>query len=493
MNENYSNSYNDEMEINLVDLMFYLLKQWKTLLIMAVLGLLLGFGIRMVKGTESGGVAVDEMLEAEEDADIVAEQLKIEPDVITNMELAYQYRQMYEGQINYNQNSILMQLDPNKTYSGSLRYYISAGDNTELISLLYQNMIGSQDFIHELRERTSVQCEEQYVRELIGCSVSNNRDMLVNINNVSGGGTDSTELAPQSAVVAFTAVYSDSETCAAMLDVIREYVDKVTEECTGKYGEYTLENIFDGVQFVADNSRLDKQKSDIDVMNACLTNIIKLEADFTDEERSYYESVYLGRKENTEEDSEAETALEADQNQESAGGMVKWLLIGIMLGIVCWGGYYLVKYLFDKRVKYAEELSNYYRLHLIGRYQPEDRMLKGLDKVQERMVNQNVGSCSSKEYIASAMNLMDEKTLFLIGDLEDQEVEALMQGLKENCSKAEYGNLMQKDSAALETAKEKAGVVFCVRKGKSTHTEIQRELEICRLQNIHVAGAVVVE
>lgn len=484
MNENYRNNYNDEMEINLVDLMFYLLKHWKSLLIVTILGVLLGVGIWKVKGASPDkGAAVDELLESEEDMNVVAEQLKIAPDVIRNMELAYQYRGLYEGQINYNQNSILMKLDPNEVYTGTLRYYVSAGDNTELLSLLYQNMISKREFIHKIKESASIDCEEQYVRELINCSLSGSDAPIISI--------DGTETVPQSVLISYSVVYSNTEVCEKVLQIIREEAAALQAECQEKYGEYTQETVFDGVQFVADNSRLDKQKSDIDVMNACLTNITKLETNFTDEEMAYYETVYLGRDEEDILDKE-EVEEEVEQTVPAKSSVAKWLLIGIMLGIVCWGGFYLVKYLFDKRVKYAEEVSNYYGLHLIGRYKPEDSKLKGIDKLQEQIVNRNMGS-NSREYIASAMNILDEKTLLLIGDLKDQDVETFVKGLIEKCSKAEYGNLMQNDSEALERAKDKAGVILCVHKGKTTHTEIQRELEICRLQNICVAGAVVVE
>ena len=46
-------------------------------------------------------------------------------------------------QLEYNQNSPIMQMNPSAVYSGELEYYISAGYDTGMIALLYQNILNS--------------------------------------------------------------------------------------------------------------------------------------------------------------------------------------------------------------------------------------------------------------------------------------------------------------------------------------------------------------
>lgn len=489
MNESYKNCYNEEMEINLVDFVFYLLKHWKSLVVCIILGVLLGTGICLLKSSSVNEMEVDQMLENEEET-VVAEKLKISPDTITNMELAYQYRELYQGQIKYNQNSILMKLDPNETYKGVLKYYLAAGDNTEIISLWYQNVINEQEFIQNIKENVSLNCEEQYVQELITCTLNGNDNTFININNITGELLDSANSISQSVVLTYNFVYSDETTCEKVLSLIRERLDELNLECQEKYGEFRSEIVFNDVQFIADNSRLDKQKSDIDVMNACLTNSTKLESAFTDEEKAYYETVYLGRTEEME--SSTETADVGDEVDPSSEGFAKWLLIGVLVTVFCWGGYYLIKYLLDKHIKYAEELSNYYGLHLIGRYQNEDKPLKWVDKLQNSVINKNMGDYSSQEYIASALELLDSDSLYLTGNIENEEIKTFLESITESCTKAEYGDLLQNSSLSIEEAKGK-GVVLLIKKGYNTHMEVQRELEIYRLQKIQVCGTIVME
>lgn len=488
MNENYNNCYNEKMEINLVNLMFYLLKRWRSLCVCVVLGVLLGTGTYLLKSSFVSELEVDQMLEDEEET-VVAEQLKISSDSITNMELAYQYRELYQGQIEYNKNSILMKLNPNETYKGVLEYYLAAGDNTEIISLLYQNVIKEQEFIQNIREQASLDCEEQYVKELVSCTLNGNENTFININNITGELLNSANSISQSEVLTYGFVYGDEETCEKVLALIRERLDELNLECQEKYGEFISEIVLDDVQFVADNSRLDKQKSDIDVMNACLTNSTKLESTFTDEEMAYYETVYLGRAE----DGDAAEAVDIEnETEQSSKGTAKWLLIGVLLAVVCWGGYYLIQYLFDKHIKYAEELPNYYNLHLIGRYQNEGKLVRGVDKLQNRVANKNLGGYNNREYIASVLELMDVDSLYLTGNTKDEEIKEFLESIKKSCTKAEYGDLLQNSSLSVEEAKGK-GVVLVVKKDYNTHTEVQRELEIYRLQKIRICGTIVME
>ena len=81
------------------------------------------------------------------------------------MDIAYQYHQLYNKQLEYNQKSIIMQLDPNAVYAGELKYYISAGNNTGLLSVLYQNILNDEEALEELKEASGFKCDTQYIKE----------------------------------------------------------------------------------------------------------------------------------------------------------------------------------------------------------------------------------------------------------------------------------------------------------------------------------------
>ena len=223
MNENYNYSYEDEAEINLIDLMFYLLKQWKTLIAAILIGAVIGGGIYVVKKSSADKAAAAleaEMEEAKtgvEDDETVEElkgQYQITEDVESNMELAYQYRQLYRKQLEYNQNSPIMTMNPSAVYSGELEYYVSAEYDTGMIALLYQNILNDSGILEVLKETADLPYKEQYIRELVSCSVSRENDSSVNINS-------DVQNVYRTAIITFTVSAPSEEECEQMLQVIR--------------------------------------------------------------------------------------------------------------------------------------------------------------------------------------------------------------------------------------------------------------------------------
>ena len=145
MNEHYENYDMDEMEIDLIDFLFYLLRRWKSLVVMILLGAILGSAFYVVKTTKSSNAAVEDY---QPDADTEA-----------NMKLAAQYRKLYDQQMDYNEHSIVMQMDPNQVYEGTLTYYLAAGEQTELLEQLYTNVINDENVVAELKEAVGLTWE----------------------------------------------------------------------------------------------------------------------------------------------------------------------------------------------------------------------------------------------------------------------------------------------------------------------------------------------
>ena len=170
MNEHYENYDMDEMEIDLIDFLFYLLRRWKSLVAMILLGAVLGSAFYVVKTTKSSNAAV--------------EVYQPDADTEANMKLAAQYRKLYDQQMDYNEHSIVMQMDPNQVYEGTLTYYLAAGEQTRLLGQLYTNVINDENVIAELKKAAGLTCDDQYVKELISCSTS--QDTVNESSSLSG-------------------------------------------------------------------------------------------------------------------------------------------------------------------------------------------------------------------------------------------------------------------------------------------------------------------
>lgn len=495
MDENYNYLYEEDMEINLIDLMYYLLKQWRTLIAAILIGAILGGGIYVVKKNSADKAAA--ALEAEmedaktsvEDGQSVTElkeNYQISEDVETNMELAYQYRQLYRKQLEYNQNSPIMQMNPSAVYSGELEYYISAGYDTGVIAILYQNILNGNDILEELKAAAELDYKEQYIRELIGCSVSRENDSIINVNNGES-------LIYKNAIVTFTVNAATEEKCEVMLRLIREKVAAIDQECRESYENYNMVAVSDSVNLVSSSDYLSRQKSNIDQLNSYRNTMTTLENSFTEDELVYYNKVYLSRDYVIEEEEGNADAVVTDAMvQAEQISPVNWLVLGIFLMCIVWGGMYFVKYLFDKRIKTPDEIRSRYRLPIIGYVKTEAGDSKGLDGWLDRMRCKSWGTGDSTENIGNMINAMDMPGLLFCMESGGSKLEMIVneicgysRNLKKSGALHQNGNLVAK-------MKECDGVILAVEIGDTVYTDIEREMEICRMQGVVVKGVVVI-
>ncbi len=507
MNQYTDNDYENDVEIDLVDLIFYFLKKWKVLIIAIILGAILGGGFCAIRNMRSQNQAVIAESKTEEDYEIDDESL-------ANMEIAYRYRRQYLRQREYNNNSVLMNLDPNAFYRGTLRYYISAGDDTHEIWMLYQSLVYEYDFYKDLATALNWNKDASYMKELVSVGVNMGDPSIVHVDVMSEvetepeadaetGTEESAETESKQSTttmaggwaVTYTVIAEDQDSCEKMLDVIRKKVQALDKSCQEEYADYSCILLSNNVQLYSDSGYLSTQKSSIDTMNTNLTNAIKLEDAFSKEEIEYYEKVFWGESE-TEEDL-ADTDLIAEEELEEASSdglsksdLVKWIMIGAFVGIMIWGFCYLIIYLMDSSIKTVSELRDSYHLPLLGHVASDEPGKKGwVDKLYDKVK----GSSDTVPYIVSEIDTMEKGPVALCGDKEYNDVQSVMVELAENCDDVSANDFTSQNIDALKRVKETGSEILVVRLGKTKRSEIRRELEVCRMQNIKVVGTIAIE
>lgn len=487
------NYYEDDEEIDLIVLMFYLLKRWRGLLIAIVLGLVLGLGIYLVKDHQQKAELAAQTAAAEaagEAEEFDESKYDISDDVESNMELAYQYRQLYRKQLEYNQKSIIMQLDPNAVYTGELKYYLSAGYDTGLVSVLYQSILSNKDLLTELQEASGLDCDVPYIKELVDSGVSKENDANININNLVSDLADSVASVTKNAFVSYKVVSTSEESCEKMLQVIREKVQELDAQCQETYAGYSAVEVADAVRKVTDNSYLNQQKSNIDQLNNYLTNVQKLENALTDEEKEYYSRKYLAREYVAENEEEINPVAATTTEPVSK---VKWIFIGIILGIFVWGIIECCRYLFDGSVKTSDEVQKLTHLPVIGRYQDGITGKKGIDLVIARLQSKVIGRGDSLAYIGSLINAMDQGNCLISSQSAFAETRQIAEKIREYCSEMQMGEYSSGSVNSLNIARNAGKEIIVVSTGKTRRSDLERELEVCSMQNIKISGLIVVE
>lgn len=495
MDENRSSYYDDDVEIDLIDMMFYMLKKWRGLLVAVALGAILGLAIYAVKDHQQKEVLAQSTAETETKTDETEafdeSKYNIDEDVKANMELAYQYRQMYRKQLEYNQKSVIMQLDPNVIYTGELKYYLSAGYDTGLVSVLYQSILSDKDLLTELKTASGLDCDVPYMKELINSDISNDNNSSVNINNLLADITDSVASVTRNAFVTYRVVSTSEESCRQMLEVIREKAQQLGEECASNYDEFQAIEVSGAVRKVTDNSYLNLQKSNVDQLNTYLSNVQKLESALTDEEKEYYCQKYLAREiVAQQEDLEEIASSEIETVEPVSKG--KWLAVGISLGIFVWGIWYALIYLMNSNIKTVSEAQKLSRLPLIGRYQVLSEK-KGIDRFLQHLHLKAAGAGDSVSYIESVLESLNSGDVMLSGNLKSQEECTMVETLKEECPQLYSGEYLCKSVESLKLAKKVGKEILIISTNKMKRADVERELEICIMQGIQINGIIVVE
>ena len=478
MNREYVFLNEEEREIDLADMFFYLLGKWRILIIAVMVGILVGFCFYLLKSRHEEPVS----------GNVISEEYETTPETLSCMEQALYYRIMYFQQSVYHQESYIMQMNPKAVYTGVVEYYLSAGDYTNLISERCQNIINDQELLAELQEILGVKKDMQYLQELLGCSTTVNNTVSV-AENVS----------PYS-VVTYTVFFVDENVCAAMLEALQEKVEEEMEGYQEKYGLYDYEAISKFVEIRRIDNFASAQKTDVDSLNTYISGYTKLENELSSEDRAYYDAVYLpnGLKEAIKngltETDELKALLEIQevqeieevQSQRSVKMMVKWILLGIILMIVIVSGSCVLKYLFNRNVKSARELQNVYGLRLLGNVVLSEEKKNVIDRWIGRMAEKCQIPADAPEYVSHMIALMGLKNIIACGSVHDVKVQQIFQGMV-------FEDFIHQSQSALQKAKESDGIILMVEKGKTCYQEVRRELEICDLHGVTVLGAIVID
>lgn len=455
-----NNSGNKEIYLSLTDLLFYYMKRWKKLLIFAIVLSIIGGIAGMYLGRQSASDTAEEI-----------KQYSISSSVKTKMDTAYQYQRLYDQQIAYTQESALMNLEFSQVCTGTLKYYISAGNHTSNYGAWFASLLSDSEIMEALKNVTGY-TENSFVREMV----------KVSSEYPSATAADgSTIVSTESVIVTYLFYAPSSDVCQAMIDVVSEKGDRQVEALLATDESYSISNLEESVSIQMNAMIRDQQASNADLLSKYSSSLAKCTEDFTEKQQEYYDVVYLGRE-----------VSGSSTQKVSIKTVLLPVITGAFLGFLLWICCGFICYLLDKHVKYAQEMNERYGLKLIGRYCPQNLLTDKIEKWHENLKGRRIGPASGLDYFSTVLSLLNEN-ICLIGKRDDEEIRELGEKIASNCEHIIYGNLMQYDSVTMQEAKESGKVVLLVHRGETAYVEVQQELEICSLQGIQVIGTIVLE
>lgn len=433
---------NDEEEIDLVQMMRYILQKWKILLLAGVVGLLLGGAFGAMKtGKEPAQMDIDDLN-------------------IDQIQQYASYHRFYEDEMTRQAESIYMNMDPEAVYMANKNYYVAAQESDlNRISLAIGSILQKQEVYDQVREKTGLTCSQRCLAELMSVWFTETEKKAIQLSddNSNDGRIYISISAPSEEIGEEILAVLDAQVQAVCAQIAQTAEDGMIYEAMTQTGRTGYNG---GVVSARQNGA--------DRLAAYLETLSKIEKDLTDDDKAYYEQVYT-------------------DDWKPKNKMLKWAVLGGFAFFVLAGGWYVLMFLLDGSVKETDELEERYGLHLLARVEPEGAVkknLRGLDKLFAEKPLYNDGA-----YLSAALSATGVSGLVLSGDLANAQIAQTMK------TAAQAGGYKVCDRFAVDAqavADKTDGVVLFIQPWVTKKAQVLRELEICDFNGLPVIGFVAV-
>lgn len=433
---------NDEEEIDLVQMMRYILQKWKILLLAGVVGLLLGGAFGAMKAGKQPA------------------QMDIDDLNIDQIQQYVSYHQFYEDEMTRQAESIYMNMNPEAVYMANKNYYVAAQESDlNRIGLAIGSIFQKQEVYDQVREKTGLTCSQRYLSELMSVwfTETEKRAIQLSDDNSNDGKIYISVSAPS------------EEIGDAILTVLDAQVQAICAQIAQTAeGGMTYEAMTQTSRTGYNGGVVSARENGTNQLASYLSTLSSIEKDLTDDDKAYYEQVYTDK-------------------WKPKNKMLKWAVLGGFVFFVLAGGWYVLAFLLDGSVKGTDELEDRYGLHLLARVEPEGaakKNLRGLDKLFAEKPQYNDGA-----YLSAALSATGISGLVLSGDLANAQI---AQTMKTAAQARGYKVCDRFEVDAQAVADKMDGVVLFIQPWVTKKAQVLRELEICDFNGLPVIGFVAV-
>lgn len=438
MDTNNYNYYEEEEEISLVDLIAYVFRHLKKMLIVSIVVALVVGGLLGYKKSRNNVVNndIDTFLVSKESFDKKLEE--------TNEELN-----------NFLINNDFFGLTPYNSVQARALYYVDVDSDADYVASLIKTYIAkltSSDVLTEIAKKYNI--SEVYVSDYISIysHISNNQvdkdNNLIDIN----------------------VYYSDEEVANSILNDLEGKLLSYNNELSSSIGINKLTLVSENVYKGFNNNVVSVQKDKINYINGLVTSITDIQKQLN--------SLYTS---------------ESTNNVSFKKVFVKYGVIGFVGMSFAMCVYYALAFIFSDKVYSANEFKDKTKIKVVGNLtfsKNNDKYINWINKLEKRP------TINDYELIASNIKAYgNTNKVLLSGNLEDSIKEDIVSNLKKLLKNVEIiscGSLLT-DSNAVNELDSVDSVILLAKCNKSSYKTIKEEknkLDDLKVTNVY---AIVVE
>ena len=492
----------EEVQIDLMTLLHYVLRKWRSILIAMVI-LAVVANLYSVKKSTAEVKAANETQEIDTEQQIQNVKSDLTEDEIEQVELAYRMysynAELYRDNEQYLEHSVVMQLNPNEIPTGMLSYQVrkdTAEEELTNIFAMYENTLLDEDTCTEIAAVFGEEYANTSVRELISVNDTLKTQCQANlmVNSLDSG------------VLNIQIYAMDQKQCEQITQIMKNRIQTYTEQLQQTFGVFTIKPVSEQY-FVSCDNEIGKQKLNaIDAVSSAYSAMQDASSGLSENQLAYYKLLVKSMEEvDADASVEKDSAIMAKQEIQYVN--MKYILVGLLAGmflIVC---YHAIVFIMTQTVKDEDEvktITGYPVFGTVVRIKPTGRkynlidqridswFLHGKKKEENDMlltrISHEVAMMAEQQNMKHLLVAYSENTQHM-KELTDTFADKVRElGLDVRCT----GSLISDDTDVLRQLESADGVVLVTQLMKTSRDEIRETVELCRRCQSEVLGSVVI-
>lgn len=484
-------------EIDLLDMIADVLSHWRGLIVALVLGAVLlgGFSymksLRTVQNVQQPETVVQEETTVEEQLTYLEQSLdnNSRAAVLTVLD----DEKEYDLKKTYSENSIYMQLNPLQTVQTELIYQVQTADGSMdgQLGALYTSLLNNVGLYDWVAQQTGI--EAGYVGELISAETVSSLTIL------------SKEMTLGTNCIKVSILQSDTEACQKLSDAVKAYMSEEQKKLNDEFGQHALVLVSETIGSIMNKNLMNEQIRSRNEIASLQSTIAAAKADFTEEQKKYYELLTWEEAEHSEQPEQPAQSVTAEENPVPTPAVSKkYILLGAVLFAFVYAVVICMAYIFNTKLRVSDELQSIYGIPQIGLVVRESGRKVFLDKWVDSLRHygkRKFTAEQSMELAFAAIKITAVKNglnnICLMGCNmsagADKVCESLKAALeKEQISVSVLDNVLY-DAEAMEKMDAMQGAILVEKAGSTLYNEVAGELELLKRQDIRVLGGIIVE
>lgn len=443
----------DEITIDLREMVLYVARKWKLLVLcMVILAVLCD----VFSFASSAKVKKDKAAEAKKKIETTKEV----DEVDQAFEAYSKYKEQYDNTFDYISGSVMMGLDASAVAKDSIVYRISSEDAVDIAKSL-ESFTADDALCKSIADILG--CEEKYAGE------------LVSVRNTTGEaylGSVKMDLTIDSAVVVVTVYSSDEAKLTDLGNVVSSSFESYAASMSNTYGQFGIEQVAQQQGMISDSTLANNQQNTNATLDSLKNAMDSFGTSFTAEQTKYFEAL--------------KDDMKADDNEKEISYInVKYIVLGAAAGFILPAIIFAIVYILSRKLKAVSDVSDNFRVDVLGNVVDSTDKAKAQEQIEYICAQLAVLAEKSQKKNIVFVSTVDSKNLAGIDEIADK-------AIGKTLSDAKYAGAVLSDAKALKVLEAAEGVVLIEKLFATTYNDFEKELQLCKRLNVPVAGCIVV-